>query len=1462
LDRTIKFTSLALIAAIALFAMMALSASADPVSVANPPTEDWIFNESKNTTISDETWKVRYNITVTNDSTLKIDTCTWTFNGTDPWNPIWIFVDFNCTLEIESSMFKADEGAPGFYIESHGETKFNDVEFVGLAAHPRDDAGLVFYGANVTMTFVKIYDTNNADALYFENCNVSIANTKIHDIPGDGIINYHENTEFNVSYTFTIIDSEIWNIEHYAMLMWNYKNYGNLYLICDNVKVHDVDDYGFIVAAGSQSYSDRGNGSVYAVLDHMEIYNMSSKALWFDNQYQRAGSLPSQNWFNVTLINSTLRNITNTGIYHQHISSATTHNLIVENVLFEEISLEPTGDRVGGIFLWRTGGSNTVNLYVGNSSFKKCSPGALTVWDESGVKVHFYGTEFTECTDDAVYIEMRRTSMGSHFFENCSFYDNPGYGVRFYSSYASTANAASPIIVVNSTFQRNGQTALHASTYSYNYNRNVGFNVTGCLIEDHQGNAIDISSGYAQGPIILILRDTRINNTGGVRMMLDRGYPNAAVGINVDFINASIENCTSNAMSFMSDSYSSSRISLNMHNSTISQAAGDAITLSIRRTSSSYKGNWDAYIDVQNSTLDTIGGVGFSLAVEDLTLTGKRYLIMNNTKIYSTQRGIFALGFKCDVRYSDFKDTLKEDAIAIGSVIELWYCKFAQIADRKFKALEGGEIDFYYDFQIYVKWDTGAPALGATVQIMDNTQKLIGVWPVERDDGGLPLFTMNPYFVRDTGIFSTTPYIINATFLQVSKTVGVKLNYKTELTIILEDHFEPEIFILYPKEGHIQQSTTLQVRGSAWDSQSGIKEVLVSLDGIHWENAFGALRWNYTFEVNESLIGRFAGVFNLRAKAIDYAANEKLAFVLIRIDPTPPELNVDFPYNGYVTNNPELWVRGVTELGSTVEINSVPVDITVSMFTHKVNLVEGPNSISVISIDPLGNIQIERMTVHLDTQEPYVILVSPEEKAMTNNATLLVEAQLEEELEITINGYAVPYDSEWYVKDTGVLSYPVELEPGENIIVIQARDEADNLLVIDRVVTFDTSPPWIQVISPTNEEVLPRPEVTVVGTVDPTVTLLVNDEDVTIQNGYFERVILALEGRNVIELKAIDAAGNEYVEQLVIHIDTEAPRVMITAPEETEVMVNAPRYYINGTVKFDNVITAERVLLNGLDHTLIDDGTGQLVRTPIDLDANGDFSIPVDLLEGKNEFTVEVQDAVGNKATASTMVRLDTHAPTLVMYIDPVIRTEEGMWESPSLVVNITGYTDPGSVLTINRIQRVPVDENGRFVVSFDLNPKGVTEITIRSVDTADNIREIQQEVEFIVSDGGQDKETNWGLWFLVASVLVLIVVGIVTAILVQKNREELLEMDAYEPQLLEPMDEMDTLPGPEEISLEDEAEPAPTTAPARPRPPQVRRAGVPTPIVEEEPDMEEKDLSEKDAEEEISADEIDQEGI
>ncbi|NIP34368.1 MAG: hypothetical protein GWN18_05425, partial [Thermoplasmata archaeon] len=215
-------------------------------------------------------------------------------------------------------------------------------------------------------------------------------------------------------------------------------------------------------------------------------------------------------------------------------------------------------------------------------------------------------------------------------------------------------------------------------------------------------------------------------------------------------------------------------------------------------------------------------------------------------------------------------------------------------------------------------------------------------------------------------------------------------------------------------------------------------------------------------------------------------------------------------------------------------------------------------------------------------------------------------------------------------------------------------------------------------ISPTNGAVLPRPEVTVIGTIDPTATLKIQGESVTVTNGFFEIIILAFEGENTLSLEAEDAAGNTYTEDLTFTVDTVDPMLDITMPEEDDVTTNEVRYVIEGTTGFDLggswVVSARTVLVNGLGYTeVFDEDAGEVIPVLIQVDDQGNFQIPVDLLEGRNEFTIEAMDEVGNKASTTVTVRLDTNAPTLVMYIDPVFRNDAGDLVSHAFTVNITG---------------------------------------------------------------------------------------------------------------------------------------------------------------------------------------------
>ncbi|MCK5415592.1 MAG: right-handed parallel beta-helix repeat-containing protein, partial [Thermoplasmata archaeon] len=648
--------------------------------------------------------------------------------------------------------------------------------------------------------------------------------------------------------------------------------------------------------------------------------------------------------------------------------------------------------------------------------------------DYGGSEFEFVNCEFTNMNQTGVFIDVRSSaSQSPALFENCTFHDADAIGI---SSALQMDASGTPAHVYNSTFYNLSMTALSAvgSTRA----SGQGFNLSGCNIYNIGSYGVLVGGYMIEGPLYLHMYNTTIFRTAGVRVEVSQDYVNAGAQINVIIINCSVDESLGAGITVYGAAYyKPGRMTVHIINTTVTDAAGDGILIKGEDTGTKgsggyYKPKWDATVTIMGTTISNVGGIGLALqSVGGGALNpGQRDVKINYTDIHSAQRGLFMYGFMGTAYYCSVQNTVKEDVYVLDGRLDMHYCTFAGITDRKFKASLDASIHFYYDLDIIVRWDTGAAALGATVQIFDNKETLIAVLPVTRHDGRLPTFKMVPYYVKETGIFSDTPYVIFTNFLQVKKTVGVKLDASKMVYIILDDHINPEIFILYPKENHIQQSTTLKIRGSAWDSQSGIKEVMLTLDGDNWLPATGSLSWNLTIEVSDELIAKFSGLFLLRAKAIDNALNEKTTFVMIRVDPTPPELNVDHPTEGFVTNNPELWVRGVTELGSTVEINSVKVDVTISMFTHMVTLVEGPNTISVISIDPLGNIQIERLTVYLDTQEPYIILISPEEgRAMTNEDSITIEATVEEELYITVNGYHVPYDSDNYPVGAGILTY-------------------------------------------------------------------------------------------------------------------------------------------------------------------------------------------------------------------------------------------------------------------------------------------------------------------------------------------------------------------------------------------------------------------------------------------------------
>jgi hypothetical protein len=186
-------------------------AAADPADTAHEPTEDWVFDEGKTTTIKDRTWTIEYSITVMNGSKLVLDGCTWIFNGDDEFNPIFISTQENSTLEIKNCEFSGADGSLSFYIEAHDTLNITNSVFMGMTLNPTSDGCIACYECDVVIDFVEFRNNRAGNGIYAHNCQIFITNSKVSDTKLDGIYLFVGDNPYNASYTARIWDTEVWN---------------------------------------------------------------------------------------------------------------------------------------------------------------------------------------------------------------------------------------------------------------------------------------------------------------------------------------------------------------------------------------------------------------------------------------------------------------------------------------------------------------------------------------------------------------------------------------------------------------------------------------------------------------------------------------------------------------------------------------------------------------------------------------------------------------------------------------------------------------------------------------------------------------------------------------------------------------------------------------------------------------------------------------------------------------------------------------------------------------------------------------------------------------------------------------------------------------------------------------------------------------------------------------------------
>ncbi|MEW5760667.1 MAG: right-handed parallel beta-helix repeat-containing protein [Candidatus Thermoplasmatota archaeon] len=338
-------------------------------------------------------------------------------------------------------------------------------------------------------------------------------------------------------------------------------------------------------------------------------------------------------------------------------------------------------------------------------------------------------------------------------------------------------------------------------------------------------------------------------------------------------------------------------------------------------------------------------------------------------------------------------------------------------------------------------------------------------------------------------------------------------NVKTESRVVILDTIKPFIQINFPPNNYETNKNIVTIEGITEEG------AVLTINGEDVPVVKGSFTKNIVLKTGPNPI---------TIEAIDKAGNENRTTLNIKYDNIPPNLSLSAPHQNALLNTTELRVIGITEENAIVTINDKKVDVKEGRFDYLLKLTEGINTIVVIASDGLGNQNIIVRSVYVDTIPPVLVIAEPKHGEATNKNSIRVAGITEEGAEVKINGVRVNVTNNKF-------SYEIKLENGENLIEISAYDKADNNNSIIIHIILDTIPPAVLMGEPKISETK-LSKIEVKGKTEPGAKVYINGIEVEVnENGEFSYPVKLSEGKNTIEIRAIDKAGNEKTEKLVIN---------------------------------------------------------------------------------------------------------------------------------------------------------------------------------------------------------------------------------------------------------------------------------------------------------------------------------------
>jgi len=337
------------------------------------------------------------------------------------------------------------------------------------------------------------------------------------------------------------------------------------------------------------------------------------------------------------------------------------------------------------------------------------------------------------------------------------------------------------------------------------------------------------------------------------------------------------------------------------------------------------------------------------------------------------------------------------------------------------------------------------------------------------------------------------------------------------------------------------------------------------------------------------------GENQITVTASDSMGNQESIVLTVILDTQPPDLTLNTPSQGSVTNERNVLFSGSVGPDDVLYVDGRPVATYNGVFAFSLELEEGSNTVHLMAVDLAGNTVERYIEVYVDTVPPVLRVDSLPE--LLNVRDVVISG--------STDGGAVYVNQLPASMVDGRFTVHYHAAEGTNRVHITAEDAAGNRAEAVVEFTVDTVPPEI-LLDPVPEKVS-SDVVRIAGRVADASDVFVNGELLEVSGGYFEVLVHLSEGENTITISASDAAGNGAVCGVRVVLDTRT-RLMVA-----ESRWSGGVYIVRGTAEPGAVVTA------GDQSTVASEtGTFTLVLPP-------------------GEYTLSAADGLGNTA----QVRLD-----------------------------------------------------------------------------------------------------------------------------------------------------------------------------------------------------------------------------